>query len=77
MPDASQQQFIALVGEGANGKSVLLEVLRNLVGWENCSSVALEDFVERFAMAATIGKLINVCSDIGQVSKLPEGKLKG
>ena len=65
-----------LEGEGANGKSVLLDVLKSLVGPENCSSVALESFVERFALSPTIGKLVNVCSEIGQVSKLPEGKLK-
>ena len=74
--DTSHHKFMAMVGEGANGKSVLLEVLKRLVGQENCSAVALEDFVERFALQPTIGKLVNVCAEIGQVSKLPEGKLK-
>ena len=68
--------FVVVVGDGANGKSVLLETLKHLVGQKNCSSVALESFDGRFDLAMTIGKLVNIVSEIGDVAKLPEGKLK-
>ena len=74
--DHSQHVFVVAVGEGANGKSVLLDTLQNLVGRENCSSVPLESFNGRFALSMTIGKLVNVVSEIGDVKTLPEGKLK-
>ena len=52
--DTSQQKFLMLEGPGANGKSVLLATLEALVGEDNCSSVGLEDFGERFALSTTI-----------------------
>jgi len=76
MLDHSQQVFVIVVGDGANGKSVLLQTLKHLVGHKNCSSVALENFDGRFDLAMTIGKLVNVVSEIGDVARLPEGKLK-
>ena len=74
--DTSQQKLLMLEGPGANGKSVLLAILEGLVGSENCSSVSLEDFRERFALSATVGKLVNIVSEVGDVNRLPEGKLK-
>lgn len=76
VPDTSQRVFVVAVGDGANGKSVVLETLRGLVGEENTSSVALEDFRSEFHWSATIGKLVNICPEIGDVERLPEGKLK-
>ena len=74
--DTSRQKFLMLEGPGANGKSVLLAILEGLVGRENCSSVSLEEFGERFALSATIGKLVNIVSEVGDVNRLPEGRLK-
>ena len=74
--DHSQHTFVMVVGDGANGKSVMLDTLKNVVGRENCSSVALESFEGRFDLSMTIGKLVNICAEVGDVAKLPEGKLK-
>ena len=74
--DTSLQRFVIVEGPGANGKSVLLETLEALVGKENCSSVALEDFRDRFALSPTVGKLVNIVSEIGDVRHLPEATLK-
>lgn len=46
------------------------------MGSQNCSHVALEDFRERFALSPTVGKLVNIVPEIGDIGSLPEGKLK-
>jgi P4 family phage/plasmid primase-like protien len=74
--DVSQQKFLIVVGQGGNGKKVLLETLEALVGAENCSAVALEDFKSEFHLSETLGKSLNIVSEIGDVQKLPEGRLK-
>lgn len=67
--DTTQGKFVVLIGDGANGKSVLLTVLAALVGKENVSGVPLESFsaTRTFPMAATIGKLANICDEMGIV----------
>jgi P4 family phage/plasmid primase-like protien len=70
------QKFIFLVGEGANGKSVVLAGLHAMLGQDNVSTVPLEKFGERFAMAQTLGKLVNVCPEVGELDKTAEGTLK-
>jgi len=69
-------KFLLLFGLGANGKSTLLAVLIALLGEENVSHVALEDFGSRFQLGAMIGKLANICPEIGEVDKVAEGRLK-
>lgn len=59
------QRAVLLVGGGGNGKGVLLEVIKKLLGEANCTSVPLHDFSEnRFATAELFGRLANVCGDI-------------
>lgn len=75
-PDTGFQKFLVLKGEGANGKSVYCAGLSAIVGLENCSHIPLEVFGDRFSKTATIGKLINVCADVGEMDKAAEGYLK-
>lgn len=63
-PDTSQQRMVWLVGEGSNGKSVLLDVVRGLIGEQNISAVALSDLGNKFSRAHTAGKTLNICSDL-------------
>jgi putative DNA primase/helicase len=76
--DTSQQKFVLFVGEGANGKSVVCTVLRSILGKNNVSAVALEQFspTRTFPVSATIGKLANIVEEIGEVEKAAEGVLK-
>lgn len=76
LPSTDHQKFMCLEGEGANGKSVFLAGLRGIVGVENCSDLSLEDFADQFAMADTIGKLLNISSDVGEIDKVGEGVIK-
>lgn len=59
------QRLFLLTGGGGNGKGVLLNVVRGLVGEENFSATPLRRFSEsQFAAAELHGKLANVCGDI-------------
>ena len=50
-----------LVGKGANGKSVLLEVLRHMMGEKFCASVSIESMTtNRFTTYSLICKKINL-----------------
>jgi putative DNA primase/helicase len=74
--DTSQQKFLVLEGEGGNGKSVVLEILAALVGTTNVSHVPLEVFGERFQLTPTIGKLLNIAPEVGEVGRPAEGVIK-
>ena len=74
--DTSFQKFFILVGEGSNGKGVLLAVLTALVGSDNVSHVPAGMFGERFQLSNTLGKLLNVEPDAGQITLRGEAFIK-
>lgn len=76
VPDTSLQRFLILEGEGANGKSVYCAMLEALLGPENVSHVPLELWHNRFALAPTVGRLLNIASEVGEVDRQAEGILK-
>lgn len=66
-----------LVGEGANGKSTFLELLRAMLGKENVSTIALQQFeVNRFATANLHGKLANIYPDLPDLALKRTGVFK-
>ncbi len=65
------QVAILFVGDGNNGKSTLISVLKGLLGHENISAVSLQELeINRFAKADLFGKLANLYAD------LPDSALK-
>ena len=54
-----------LTGEGANGKSTLLDALKYLMGDRNIASLDLKELGDRFKTAELFGKLVNIGDDIG------------
>jgi len=74
--DTSLQKFLVLEGEGANGKSVVCDVLASVLGHSNVSHVPLESFGHRFQLTMTLGKLANIASEVGDLDKAAEGTLK-
>lgn len=54
-----------LVGNGANGKSVYIEALKNLAGADNCSFLDPQDMSRNaFQRASLAGKTANFCDDL-------------
>lgn len=49
---------------GNNGKSTLLNMLRQLVGAENASFLSLQDTAEKFRLVEVYGKAVNIGDDI-------------
>jgi len=50
-------------GGGSNGKSVLGEVIKGLVGFENTSGVSLNELGQRFGISPMIGKSVNISAE--------------
>lgn len=55
---------VFMVGNGNDGRSTLLNIIRSIVGAENCSSLTLQDFAERFRLIKIYGKAVNLGDDI-------------
>lgn len=70
------QKFLALEGEGGNGKTVYFAGITAMLGSDNVSNVPLENFADRFALGCTIGKAANISGDVGEVDQVAEGTLK-
>ncbi|GMN12428.1 phage/plasmid primase, P4 family [Altererythrobacter sp. MTPC7] len=69
MAHARHEKFVLLIGNGANGKSVLLRVIEALVGRDNVAGVKPSQFDNKWQRAHLHMKLANI------VSELPEGKV--
>jgi putative DNA primase/helicase len=74
--DVAQQKFLAMVGEGSNGKSVACEVITAMLGEDSVSTVPLELFGDKFRLVNTLGKLANIAAEVGELDKVAEGYLK-
>jgi putative DNA primase/helicase len=65
------------VGEGANGKTMLVNLIRRFVGDMNCSTISVQDLCDnRFASSCLLNKRVNICDDLQNVSINSVGKLK-
>jgi putative DNA primase/helicase len=75
--DYDLQKAILLVGGGANGKSVLLYVLKTMLGNDNVSAEGLHSIcTELFSTAQLFGKLANISGDISNIPIIFTGKIK-
>lgn len=71
------QQAYILTGDGANGKSTYLTLVRDLVGRDSTTAVSLQDIVsDRFKAAELQGKLMNLYPDLPKTALGSPGKFK-
>ncbi len=68
--------IVILFGRGANGKSVLIDIIEALLGAENVTSVNPKDFKSAFNRSKLIGKLANVVPELDTGEKLEDAVLK-
>ena len=50
-------------GSGANGKSIVLDLVRKIVGSQNISELSMYDMTNAFSLASSEGKLLNLSTD--------------
>ncbi len=63
-PDVWAQKAYLFLGQGSNGKSVILDVLEKLVGSENVSAVHLARLGDRFKLSELQNKLVNISPEV-------------
>lgn len=60
------EKAIMLVGGGRNGKGKSIELIKRLVGIQNCCSIPLSSLVpDSFSISELFGKMFNLAGDIG------------
>jgi len=75
--DMPIHKALMLVGDGANGKSTLLGLIRRLLGVENISSASLQSLCyNRFSIAQLHNKLANICADLPDAALKQTGMFK-
>lgn len=62
-PDNSLQKCFFLMGEGANGKSVFLDVLMSVFGEKSVSTVEMSELVDHFRRIYLAESLVNISSE--------------
>lgn len=65
-----------LYGNGANGKSVLLDVLRNIVGYDNCSAVGMKSLTKETGRYPMMYKMVNISDETPSDSFLQSSDFK-
>ena len=70
------ERFVILVGEGSNGKSVLLSIVEAVIGSENVSGVQPHQMDRTFQRAHLHRKLANIVTEIRQGEVIADAELK-
>ena len=74
--DISYQTALFLIGEGANGKSLILGTLQNILGRANYSAIPLEKFSDAHYISALFGKLANISIETNAKSEVYDSIFK-
>nr|WP_198983256.1 phage/plasmid primase, P4 family [Herbaspirillum sp. ASV7] len=74
--DSSQQCMLILKGEGSNGKSVLMDIARHMVGEVNATSAMLHRLKNPDVRAALDKKLLNQSPDLPKLRHVSDGEFK-
>lgn len=70
------QKIMILTGTAGGGKSTVMSVFQKMVGQDNCAQLRTEQLLERFEMAAFIGKSTLIGADVPGNFLLQRGAYK-
>ena len=70
------QKAFLFYGNGSNGKSTILDLIKTFLGSRNYAAIALEKVTDRFNTAELENKLANIGDDIDNVTIKDTGTLK-
>lgn len=76
IPSCHLEKFFMLIGAGANGKSVLLNIIAALVGREHVCAVQPSQFENRFQRGHLQGRLANIITEIAEGAEIADAQLK-
>jgi len=75
--DYMLEKAIMMVGDGRNGKSKSMELLKRMVGIENCASLPLISLTpDSFCLSELFGKLYNLAGDLSSTALKDTGMFK-
>lgn len=63
-PECNYEKSFILYGNGANGKSVLLNVMQELIGDYNTSYISMKDLEKSFLRSNLLDKSLNISSEL-------------
>ncbi|MDL2280348.1 phage/plasmid primase, P4 family [Selenomonadales bacterium OttesenSCG-928-I06] len=70
------QKLFILFGEGSNGKSTILRLIRHFTGLNNYSTLSIKDLEDKFKTAELEHKIVNIGDDIPHTHIKDSSKLK-
>jgi putative DNA primase/helicase len=70
------QKAFLFYGNGSNGKSTILDLIKTFLGGRNYSAIPLEKVTDRFSTAELENKLANIGDDVDNVTLKDTGTLK-
>lgn len=76
LPNCRYEKFVILIGSGANGKSVLLGVLKDLCGPASVAAVQPDQMGSPFQRGYLHGKLANLVTEIAEGAVINDAALK-
>lgn len=65
IPYMGFEKALVIQGEGANGKSLFLETIQGLLGYDVVDSVNMRTLFSRFGSASLVGKVLNIVNEAG------------
>jgi len=74
--ETKYEKALICIGEGANGKSVILNTIRDMIGKENCSAIPLEKFNNSHYVANLFGKLVNISIETNAKAEVYDSTFK-
>ena len=66
------EKFFIFRGEGQTGKSTFINLIRKLIGEENCCDIKLQQYSNEYYLINALGKLVAFDGDAGETKKLED-----